>query len=190
MFNFIITNLLLGFGLAMDTFSVSIVNTLNEPNMSRKKMTLMSFVYGFFQALMPLIGWFCVHTVVEQFVKVQPFIPWIALILLVWIGGRMLMEGLRSEGRVYEGTAKVLSFGALMLQGIATAIDALSVGFTIAEYDVAKAVLAALIIGLITFVISMVGALLGKKLGNKVQEKASILGGVVLIIIGIKICFF
>jgi len=190
-FNFIITNVLLGVGLAMDTFSVSIVNALNEPLMPKKKMCAMSFVYAAFQAIMPLIGWFCVHTIIEYFRVVEPFIPWIALVLLLYIGGKMLLEGLgiikEEEGN--ESVAK-LTLGVLMVQGVATAIDALSVGFTIAEYNIWMALLAALIIAAVTFGISMVGAVIGKKVGTKLSSKASILGGIILIFIGLKICFF
>lgn len=189
--SFIITNILLGVGLAMDTFSVSIVNTLNEPNMPKRKMCGMSFVYAAFQAIMPLIGWFCVHTIIEYFKVVQPYIPWVALVLLLYIGGKMLLEGLGViKEEEEEGTKTSLTLGILMVQGIATAIDALSVGFTIAEYNAALALVAALIIAAVTFGISMFGAIIGKTIGTKLSSKASILGGVILIIIGIKICFF
>lgn len=175
----------------MDTFSVSIVNTLNEPNMPKRKMCGMSFVYAAFQAIMPLIGWFCVHTIIEYFKVVQPYIPWVALILLLYIGGKMLLEGLGViKEEEEEGTKTSLTLGILMVQGIATAIDALSVGFTIAEYNAALALVAALIIAAVTFGISMFGAIIGKTIGTKLSSKASILGGVILIIIGIKICFF
>ncbi|MDO5331714.1 MAG: manganese efflux pump [Bacillota bacterium] len=191
--NFVITNILLGVGLAMDTFSVSIVNTLNEPDMPKKKMCGMSFVYAAFQAIMPLIGWFCVHTIIEYFKAVQPFIPWVALILLLYIGGKMLLEGLGViKGDEEEGVQSVsgLTIRILIIQGIATAIDALSVGFTIAEYDFTMAFVAALIIAVVTYIISMIGALIGKKMGNRLSSKASILGGIILIFIGLKICFF
>jgi len=189
--NFVLTNILLGVGLAMDTFSVSIVNTLNEPHMSKKKMCGMSLVYAIFQAIMPLIGWFCVHTIVEYFKVFEPYIPWIALILLLYIGGKMLLEGfgLVKEDEEDDRVSK-LTFGVLILQGIATAIDALSVGFTISEYNFGLAFLAASLIAVVTFGISMVGAVIGKKMGTKLSSKASILGGVILVIIGIKICFF
>ena len=202
--NFILTNILLGVGLAMDTFSVSIVNTLNEPNMPKKKMCGMSFVYAAFQAIMPLIGWFCVHTIVEYFKVVEPFIPWVALILLAYIGGKMLLEGLRDLPVSPESTtpgdrrgtgegqspSRNLTFSILMVQGIATSIDALSVGFTIAEYDLGLALIAALLIAVTTYIISMIGAVIGKKVGDRLSSKASILGGVILILIGLKIAFF
>lgn len=189
--NFVLTNILLGVGLAMDTFSVSIVNTLNEPDMPKRKMCGMSFVYAAFQALMPLIGWFCVHTIIEYFKVVQPFIPWVALILLAYIGGKMILEGrgtIKEEENEQNGSK--LSFKLLILQGIATAIDALSVGFTIASYDFFMAFLAAVIIALVTYIISMIGAIIGKKVGTKLSSRAQILGGLILIFIGLKICFF
>ena len=191
--NFILTNILLGVGLAMDTFSVSIVNTLNEPNMPKKKMCGMSFVYAAFQAIMPLIGWFCVHTIVEYFKVVEPFIPWVALILLAYIGGKMLLEGLgviKEETDEKGNIIQKLTFSILMVQGIATSIDALSVGFTIAEYDLGLALIAALLIAVTTYIISMIGAVIGKKVGDRLSSKASILGGVILILIGLKIAFF
>ena len=193
--NFILTNILLGVGLAMDTFSVSIVNTLNEPDMPKKKMCGMSFVYAAFQAIMPLIGWFCVHTIVEYFKVVEPFIPWVALILLAYIGGKMLLEGLNvikddEETKDVTELGTKLTISMLMVQGVATAIDALSVGFTIAEYDLGLALIAAFIIAVTTYIISMIGAVIGKKVGNRLSSKASILGGVILILIGLKIAFF
>lgn len=188
-FEFVITNILLGVGLAMDTFSVSIVNTLNEPDMGKGKMIGMSSMYAGMQAAMPLIGWFCVHTIIEYFRVVEPFIPWVSLILLVYIGGKMLIEGIKGGDKEDE-EVKTLTFAVLFVQGIATAIDALSVGFTIAEYTFVPALVAALIIAATTFIISMFGALLGKKIGTRLSGKASVLGGVILILIGIKICFF
>ena len=188
---FILTNILLGAGLAMDTFSVSIVNTLNEPGMKKGKMAAMSAVYASFQAVMPLIGWLCVHTIIEYFRVVQPYIPWVALILLVYIGGKMLLEGfgvIKTDDS--EGDALQLTPKLLFIQGIATSIDALSVGFTIAEYDAVAAVAAALIIAVVTFALSFTGAMIGKKVGTSLSGKASIIGGVILIGIGLKICFF
>lgn len=181
---FIITNILLGIGLAMDAFSVSLVDGLNEPNMRKTKMSLISFVFGFFQMAMPLIGWLCVHTLLEYFKSFERFIPWIALGLLLYIGGKMLIDGLKNNGSEdYVG----VDFKTLIIQGVATAIDALSVGFTIAEYDIFTALIATFIIGLVTYVISFVGLGLGKKFGTKFSNKASILGGVILIGIGLEI---
>ncbi len=167
----------------MDAFSVSIANCLANPRMNRVGMIGMASSYGFFQFLMPMVGWFCVHTIITVFEKFQPFIPWIAFILLLYIGGKMVLEGIRGEAE--EG--KKLTFGILMIQSVATSIDALSVGFTIAEYQAAMALVASLIIATVTFGICMGGALIGKKAGSHLSGKASILGGSILIAIGLEI---
>lgn len=182
---FFINNVLLGVGLAMDAFSVSIANGLNEPDMSKKKMFKVAGVFAFFQAVMPMIGWICVHTIIQYFEIFEKFIPWIALILLCFIGGNMLFEGIKSKNKEIEkpkvGTA------ALLVQGVATSIDALSVGFAIAEYGLIMAITGALIIAAVTFIICMAGLIIGKKFGAKFSNKATIFGGVILIVIGLEI---
>jgi len=182
---FFVQSIMLGVGLAMDAFSVSLANGLNEPEMKKNKMCGVAGVFAVFQALMPLTGWICVHTVVQYFSSFETFIPWIALILLAYIGGKMLIEGIRNEegDEVHHG----VGFSALMIQGIATSIDALSVGFTIADYGLLMAVVCALLIAVVTFVICFGGLEIGKKFGTKLSNKASILGGVILIVIGLEI---
>ncbi|MDO4188331.1 MAG: manganese efflux pump [Lachnospiraceae bacterium] len=182
---FLLNSVLLGVGLAMDAFSVSLANGLNDPKMSRARMSIVAGVFAIFQAAMPMIGWICVHTIMQYFTIFEKLIPWIALILLCYIGGNMLKDGIRGEDKE-EQTAK-LEIGVLIMQGVATSIDALSVGFTIAEYDVYMAILSAVIIAIVTFFICFVGLILGKKFGTKFAGKASILGGVILIGIGIEI---
>ena len=195
MMNFVLNSILLGVGLAMDAFSVSIANGLNEPGMSRKKTYGIAACYAFFQFAMPMIGWFCVHTIASYFKVFQKFIPWIALVLLLYIGGQMLFEGIRRIKNKCEenpencgcGTKTVLTRKTLLIQGIATSIDALSVGFTTARYGTAAAFSSSLIIAVVTFVICMIGLLFGKKFGERLSEKATILGGIILIAIGIEI---
>lgn len=182
---FVLQSVLLGVGLAMDAFSVSLANGLNETRMKAAKMSGIAGVFAVFQAVMPMLGWVCVHTVVVYFNSFQKFIPWIALVLLCYIGGKMLIEGIKNKGE--EGKTARLTFGALMVQGIATSIDALSVGFTIADYELAMAVICALIIAIVTFAICIAGLAIGKKFGTKLSGKAGILGGVILIGIGIEI---
>lgn len=184
-FMFFFNSILLGVGLAMDAFSVSLANGLNEPKMRRTKMCSIALVFGFFQALMPLIGWLCVHTVVEKFQAFEKFIPWIALILLCYIGGSMLKDGIKNKEE--EQKSAKLGLAALLVQGVATSIDALSVGFTIASYDFLMALVCALIIATVTFFICVGGLYIGKKFGTKLAGKASILGGVILILIGLEI---
>lgn len=182
---FFVNSVLLGVGLAMDAFSVSLANGLNDPKMKVKKVCGIAGMFGFFQALMPMIGCICVHTIVQYFKVFEIFIPWIALGLLGFIGGKMLMEGIKNKEEEAEVTG--LGFGALVVQGIATSIDALSVGFTISEYKLPMAVASALIIATVTFLICLAGVIIGKKFGMKLSNKASILGGVILILIGIEI---
>ena len=184
---FVIQSVLLGVGLAMDAFSVSLANGLNEPKMKAKRMCLIAGVFAFYQALMPLIGWFCVHNLVKFFTVFEKFIPWIALILLAFIGGKMVLEGIRNKEEEAEESESGLGFKLLMVQGIATSIDALSVGFTISEYGFIMALVSALIIAAVTFVICMAGVIIGKKFGTKLANKASVLGGVILIVIGLEI---
>lgn len=184
-FMFFFNSALLGVGLAMDAFSVSLANGLHEPHMKTGRMSGIAGVFAGFQAFMPLAGWFAVHTFLAYFQAFEKYIPWIALILLVFIGGKMLLEGLRGEEEKEESTG--VGLGALLIQGVATSIDALSVGFTIADYDVVHAVVCALVISAVTFVICMGGLMLGKKFGTKLSNKAAILGGIILIAIGIEI---
>lgn len=184
-FVFFFNSFLLGVGLAMDAFSVSLANGLREAKMPRRKMCAVAGVFAVFQALMPLLGWLCVHTIVQYFRAFESFIPWIALALLGWIGGKMLLEGLRGEESPEESGGVGLS--ALLVQGVATSIDALSVGFTIAEYDGVMALACALIIALVTFVICLGGLAIGKKFGTHLAGKAGIMGGVILIFIGLEI---
>ena len=182
---FVFNSMLLGVGLAMDAFSVSLANGLNEPKMNRNKMALIASVFSIFQWLMPMIGWICVHTIVTYFTTFEKIIPWIALLLLLFIGGKMLLEGIKDDD---EGDEKSkVGFSALIIQGIATSIDALSVGFTIAEYGFLSAFVCAVIIGVVTFIICFAGLMIGKRFGTRIASKASILGGIILIGIGIEI---
>ncbi len=196
---FFLNSALLGAGLAMDAFSVSLANGLHEPEMPLPRMCLAAGVYALFQYAMPMIGWICVHTIVEFFASFERMIPWIALALLLYIGGKMLLEGLherREEASAAEpggsaaqspNPAHVLTGRLLLLQGVATSIDALSVGFTIEEYNFATANVAALIIAAVTFAICMGGLKIGKIAGTRLSWKASVLGGCILIGIGIEI---
>ena len=184
-FGFFLESALLGVGLAMDAFSVSLANGLGEPCMKKRKMCGIAGVFSFFQCLMPLIGWVCVHTVAQKFAAFEKCIPWIALALLGFIGGKMLVEGIGKN--TCDMGAPAVGFGALMVQGVATSIDALSVGFTISEYGWLQAVVCCLLIAVVTFIICMGGLAIGRKFGTCMAGKASILGGAILILIGIEI---
>ena len=182
-FFFILNSVLFGVGLAMDAFSVSLANGLREPDMPAARTLIIAGTFGLFQTLMPLLGWFCVHSIAEAFQSFQRWIPWIALILLAYIGVKMILEGLHGSDDAKES----LHGGALFVQGIATSIDALSVGFTIAEYNLAFALIKSIIIGAVTFGICTAGLRLGSRIGMKLSGKAPVVGGIILILIGIEV---
>lgn len=192
-FLFFFNSILIGVGLAMDAFSVSLANGLADPCMRKRRMVLMAGVFALFQALMPLIGWVCVHTVATYFTEFEKLIPWIALALLSFIGGKMLSEGITEckEGKGYASCdlapEKKVGAVALLVQGIATSIDALSVGFTISDYNFLEALLCALIIAAVTFVICFGGIMIGKRFGTVLSGKSAIFGGAILIFIGLEI---
>lgn len=183
-FTFFFDSIMLGVGLAMDAFSVSLANGLNEPKMKTGKMCGISGVFALFQFGMPMIGWICVSSFAQHFASFGKFIPIIAFVLLSYIGGKMLYEGIRNKNDSEEGA---VGFKALLVQGVATSIDALSVGFTVSDYNLPEALLACLLIGVVTFFICLAGLFIGKKAGTKLAGKAGILGGVILIFIGLKI---
>lgn len=182
---FFIKSIFLGAGLAMDAFSVSLANGLNEPKMKMGKLSLISGVFSFFQFLMPIAGWVCVHTMVGMFAAFEIYIPFIALVLLAFIGSKMLVEGVAGENSAEKSPCTGLK--TLALQGIATSIDALSVGFTISDYNFVMAFFCCLIIAVVTFFICTAGLFIGRAFGTKASGKASVFGGVILVIIGFEI---
>ena len=184
-FSFFFQSILLGVGLAMDAFSVSLANGLNEPCMRTRRACGIAGIFSFFQFAMPMIGWICVSTVAQHFAAFEKFIPWIALVLLCFIGGKMLYESVTDKEECACGHA--VGITALLVQGIATSIDALSVGFTISEHNLYEALLACLVIGLVTFIICFTGIEIGRRAGTRLAGKAGILGGSILIFIGLEI---
>ncbi len=201
---FIFNSIALGVGLAMDAFSVSLANGLHEPEMSGPRTCMIAGTYALFQFAMPVIGWACVRSIATAFEVFRGIIPWMALVLLLFLGAKMLTEGVRTHREDLEcehcanrecGGCKHdhadqyrrLSAGMLILQGLATSIDALSVGFTIAEYGLARAIAASLIIAAVTFVICVLGLVMGRTVGTRLEWKASVLGGVILMAIGVEI---
>lgn len=184
-FTFFLNNIMLGVGLAMDAFSVSLANGLSEPCMKTKKIFGVAGIFAFFQCAMPLIGWVLVTTVASLFGAFETFIPWIALGLLGFIGTKMLVDGIKNKDS--DECRPAVGFAGLLVQGVATSIDALSVGFTIAAYNVWEALLACGLIGFVTYFICLAGIYIGKTAGTKLAGKAGILGGVILILIGLEI---
>lgn len=191
-FSFFFNSILIGIGLAMDAFSVSLANGLNEPDMSNKRTVGISGIFAIFQGIMPLIGWFCIHSIATAFSAFEKVIPWIALILLGYIGGKMLYEGIKEFKCRLEGGKECpiperLGLTSLLVQGIATSIDALSVGFTISHYNLLQALVCALLIASVTFGICFAGLIIGRKFGTALAGKSAIFGGAILIFIGLEI---
>lgn len=185
MIPFLLNNAMLGIGLSMDAFSVSMANGLSEPNMKKGKMYGIAGVFAVFQGVMPFLGWLCVHTIVQYFTAFEKWIPWIALILLVYIGGKMILEGRHPEENAQQ--EKAVGGWEIAVQGVATSIDALSAGFTLAEYNWGMMFLAVLIISALTFAICTGGVIVGRKFGTRLAGKSQIFGGVILVLIGIEI---
>lgn len=186
--NLIITSLLLGVGLAMDAFSVSLADGLAETKMNVGRVSALAGTFALFQFSMPMIGWWLVHTAVNRLMWLMHIVPWIAMLLLCAIGLKMLFDGVReAKHGKSEMEGEVLGTGTLMAQGVATSIDALSVGFANASYEMSEALLSAVIIGLVTFAICTAGLLIGKKVGDRISWIAPVAGGILLIIIGFRI---
>lgn len=173
---------LLGVGMAMDASAVSMTNGLVESKMKKSKMFLIAFAFGFFQFAMPMIGYFT-GSIFKDFLT--QFTSWVALILLSFIGGKMLIEGIKhSNFETCENTA--LTLKGLLIQSIATSIDALTIGLIFVGWKTSRAFLAGGIIGIVTFVLSYICIIIGKKFGDKLSNKAEIIGGIILILIGLK----
>ena len=176
---------LIGIGLSMDAFAVAICKGLAMPNKVDKKGALLIALYfGVFQAVMPALGWL----LGSQFARyVTRLAPWIAFILLAWIGGNMVRESLSKEEREEEETGSV-SPKELLVLAVATSIDALAVGVTFSMLELAVSIGAAVaLIGCTTFVISLAGVYVGNVFGAKYKSKAEFVGGAILILIGVKI---
>ena len=185
---FILNSLLLGVGLAMDAFSVSVADGLAETGMKKRKELLISGAFGFFQFFMPLVGWILVKTIVSIFSVLEKFIPWIALILLCYLGGKMITEALKGTAEDENpAAAAAVTPKNLLVQAVATSIDALSVGFTMESYDIIMALGGSLIIGGVTMIMCIIALKIGKKIGSRFSGKATLVGGIILVLIGIEI---
>lgn len=179
----IITIVLIAFGLSMDAFAVSVTNGATLKKAGIKEALRIGGFFGFFQALMPLLGWL-------MGVKFQNYITrvdhWIAFLLLAVIGGKMVYETLTDKEECDEDVEKTLDNKTLFMLAIATSIDALAVGVSFAFLEV-SILNSIIIIGIITFVLCFIGVLIGKKCGELLKRNAELIGGIVLILIGIKI---
>ena len=181
---FIFNSAALGTGLAMDAFSVSMANGLRNPGMARRERLRIAGTFALFQFLMPMAGWSCVQTMLTFFSAMHRYIPWFSLMVLAVIGGKMAWEAVFGGD---AGEAGELGGGTLLMQAVATSIDALSVGFTIAGYGFTAALLASLIIAGVTLVVCLAGVAVGRRFGTRFSGGASALGGAILIAIGIAI---
>lgn len=173
---------LIGLGLSMDAAAVSICKGLKMKKVDYKYMVLLAAFFGGFQALMPLIGWVLGKQFENYITNVD---HWIAFILLGFIGGKMIAESFKSEEKVDE-TGIAYDIKELFLLAVATSIDALAVGITFAflRTNIWEAVA---IIGVTTFICSIIGVFIGNRFGMKYKNKAELAGGIILVLIGLKI---
>ena len=175
---------LIGFGVSMDAFAVAMCRGLEMKKFNFKHALIIAAFFGVFQALMPVIGWI----IGIQFSSyIQEYDHWIAFGLLVFLGVKLIIDSRKKEETTNE---ERLNLRMLFLMAIATSIDALAVGVTFAFTGYEKftsVLLPVCLIGIITFVLSFIGVFIGNRLGTKLKDKAEIVGGVVLILIGLKI---
>ena len=171
----------IGIGLAMDAFAVSICKGLSMKKMNWNDGILIALYFGVFQALMPMLGYF-LGTTFSEFVK--NIDHWIAFISLMIIGGNMIKEAIFDKKDDKENSK--VDVKTMLILAIATSIDALTIGVTFAFFEV-NIILAISVIGIITFVLSLIGVKIGNRFGDKFESKAEIAGGIILIIIGLKI---
>ena len=174
---------LIAVGLSMDAFAVALCKGLNMRKLNYRHAALIALFFGGFQALMPLIGWF----LGSQFSSyISSIDHWIAFVLLAFVGGKMFIEGIQSKDEDECGCEETLDLKELFALAVATSIDALAVGISFAFLEV-KIISACFLIGITTFSLSFAGVAIGNRFGNKFQHKAEIAGGIVLVLIGIKI---
>lgn len=178
----IITIILIAVALAMDSFSISITKGFTIKNITNMQILWIGIFFGFFQGFMPILGWLAG---IELHHFVSKVAPWIAFILLLIIGLKMIYETITDNEEISSKKGQ-FSFKKLTILGIATSIDAFAIGITFAILD-APIIIPAIIIGLISFVFSEFGIVIGKKMGHFFGEKIEIVGGIVLIVLGVKI---
>ena len=184
---FIISSVLFGLGLAVDAFLISLAGGMNEPNAKRGKIFASALVFALFQFIAPMTGWICVRALAERFLFFNECLSCIALAVLLFLGIKMLVEGLRKSGK--EETPAKLGIGALYIRAMVSSVDALSMGFTIAEYSWQTALTASAIIAAITFIAYAAGFFIGRKFGTKFSDKAMVIGGILFIVMALEVFF-
>lgn len=182
---YLVEFLLLGVGLAMDAFAVSICKGLAMRKVNKKQAVIIALFFGGFQAIMPVIGWLLCKGFQTY---IEAFDHWIAFALLAFIGVKMIIETLREkeDDVVIEEMDPPLDMKEMLMLAIATSIDALAVGISLAALD-RPVVESAAIIGVVTFVISIIGVYIGNFFGNRYKKRAELTGGIILVLIGVKI---
>ena len=182
---YLVEFLLLGVGLAMDAFAVSICKGLAMRKVNKKQAVIIALFFGGFQAIMPVIGWLLCKGFQTY---IEAFDHWIAFALLAFIGVKMIIETLREkeDDVVIEEMDPPLDMKEMLMLAIATSIDALAVGISLAALD-RPIVESAAIIGVVTFVISIIGVYIGNFFGNRYKKRAELTGGIILVLIGVKI---
>lgn len=172
---------LIALGLSMDAFAVSVCKGLGMRRMNWKNAGLIALFFGGFQAFMPLLGWM----LGRQFERyITTLDHWIAFALLVFIGGKMIYDAFKADGEA--DCEETLNLKELLVLAIATSIDALAVGVTFAFLKV-QIIPSVITIGVTTFALSLIGVAVGRKFGGWLMQKAQLAGGVILIVIGVKI---
>lgn len=184
LWKFIVHSVFLGVGLAADAFSVSVANGINYPKLKVSKVTKIAGMYAVFQALMPMTGWFLTHTIMNYFRTFQHILPKVSKLFLLYLGFKMILDSRKSQD--LEDEVDGLSNKELLVQAVATSIDALLVGFAIASYNVVGALVCSLLVAGVTFILCLFGVHFGKELGLRLAGRTSILSGVILIVIALK----
>lgn len=184
MIEIVIRALGLGVALAMDAFAVSMSNGLKENKMKVAKMIVIALTFAIFQAAMPMIGYLIGHAFINYISKL---IPYIALALLGFLGIKMIIDSKKEKKENEDYCELSITYKVLIVQAIATSIDALSSGLAFADYTLIQALISVGIIAIVTFIICFIGIIIGKKFGTKLSNYADILGGIILIIIGLEI---
>lgn len=182
---------ILGVGLSMDAFAVGMTDGMAEPRMRIPKIFLIAGAFGLFQFLMPVLGYYLGSVFTSLVAKIA---PWLSFAILAFLGGKMIFDFIMEHRKKGEEPLPAHPTGAvkLLVQAVATSIDALAVGVTLLAAETSQGLpfhvtLCALVIGAITFALSVAAVLIGKKAGDKFSDKAQLLGGVILVAIGLKI---
>ena len=178
--------LIIAIGLAVDCFTVSMCIGSSPRPLTFRSVFRVSFHFGLFQGGMAFLGWLLGASLVQILARVD---HWIALILLAWVGGKMIIEGFSSQGDLPEGSCEDRTRGSsLVILSIATSIDAFGVGLSLAFMN-SNITSASLVIGVISFVLSIIGLFGGRRIGKRFGKRAEVVGGLVPIFIGLRIVF-